>query len=339
MSEQALQTYRSPLRRLTGVQIVATGSYVPDRIVRNEDLASLGYDADWIIQRTGIKERRHAPPEMATSDTSVIAAQRCLEQAGVTAADVDLLILGTFTPDLPVPASACLVQDQLGICGPAFDVQAACAGFVFAMVTAMQYVATGGSKLALAIGADTNSRIVNPDDKKTFPLFGDGAGAVLIAKGDDDQGMCAYTLGSDGSGQELLCKRMGGSRMPSNADGFADNLQFLYMDGRPVFKWAIRLIETSVRDVLDEAALSIDDVDYLVLHQANARIVDAAADNLGFPKDKVLINVDRYGNTSAASIPLLLDEACRAGQIKRGSRVLLCGFGAGLAWGTALVQW
>ncbi|MFP6658692.1 MAG: beta-ketoacyl-ACP synthase III [Pirellulales bacterium] len=339
MSEQPLQTYSSPLRSLTGVRIVATGSHVPDNVVRNEDLASLGYDADWIIQRTGIKERRHALPEMATSDLAVVAARSCLEQAGVTASDVDLLILGTFTPDFPVPATACLVQDRLGISGPAFDVQAACAGFVFAMVTAMQYVATGGSKLALAIGADTNSRVVNPDDKKTFPLFGDGAGAALIAKGDDDQGMIAYTLGSDGSGQELLCRRMGGSRVPYNSEGLADNQHFLYMDGRPVFKWAVRLIETTVHDVLDKANLTIDDVDYLVLHQANARIVDAAADNLGFPKEKVLINVDRYGNTSAASIPLALDEACRAGQINRGSRIMISGFGAGLAWGTALVQW
>ncbi len=327
------------MRSLTGVRIVGTGSYVPDNVVRNEDLASLGYDAEWIIQRTGIKERRHAPPEMATSDMAVIAARRCMEQAGVTAADVDLLVLGTFTPDMPVPATACLVQNQLGICGPAFDVQAACAGFTFAMVTCMQYVATGGSKLAMAIGADTNSRIVNPDDKKTFPLFGDGAGAALIAKGESNQGLISYTLGSDGSGYELLCRRMGGSRTPNSEKGFAENLHFLEMDGRPVFKWAIRLIESSVRDVLQEAGLTIADVDLLLLHQANARIMDAASDNLGIERDKVLVNVDRYGNTSAASMALALDEANRAGLIHRGTRIMLSGFGAGLAWGTGLLQW
>lgn len=339
MSDTVLQSLRSPMRSLTGVRIVDTGSYVPDNVVRNEDLASRGYDAEWIIQRTGIKERRHAPPEMATSDMAVIAARRCMEHAGVTAADVDLVVLGTYSPDMPVPASACLVQDQLGTCGPAFDVHAACAGFSYAMVTAMQYVATGGSKLALAIGADTNSRIVNPDDKKTFPLFGDGAGAALIAAGDSDQGLISYTLGADGSGYELLCRRMGGSRTPFSEQGYANNLQFMEMDGRPIFKWAIRLIESSIGDVLREAGLTIADIDLLVLHQANARIMDAAADNLGIDRDKLLVNVDRYGNTSAASIPLALDEANRAGQIHRGSRIVFSGFGAGLAWGTGLLQW
>ena len=339
MSNGVLQSRPSPLRRLAGVQILATGSYVPDIVVRNEDLASLGFDADWIIQRTGIRERRHAPPEMATSDMAVIAATRCLEQASVSPSEIDLLILGTFTPDLPVPASACLVQDRLGISAPAFDVQAACAGFLFAMVTGMQFVAAGTSNRALIIGADTNSRIANPADKKTYPLFGDGAGAVLIGPGKPEQGLMAYTLGSDGSGQDLLCRRMGGSRYPYTIDAMNAHQQFLQMEGRPVFKWAIRLIEDSVRDVLKEASLTVDDIDLLVLHQANIRIMDAAAENLGVPREKVLVNVDRYGNTSAASVPLALDEAHRAGRIHRGSRVMLSGFGAGLAWGTALLQW
>jgi len=339
MSNGALQIVRAPLRRLTGVQVLATGSYVPDVVVRNEDLASLGYDADWIIQRTGIRERRHAPPEMATSDMAVIAATRCLEQAGVAADEVDLLILGTFTPDLPVPATACLVQDRLGITAPAFDVQAACAGFLYAMITGMQFVAAGTSQRALVIGADTNSRIANPADKKTYPLFGDGAGAVLLGPGDAKQGLVAYTLGSDGSGQDLLCRRMGGSRYPYTLDAMNSQQQFLQMEGRPVFKWAIRLIEDSVREVLKEAQLAIDDIDLLVLHQANIRIMDAAVENLGIPREKLEVNVDRYGNTSAASVPLALDEACRAGRIQPGSRVMLSGFGAGLAWGTALLKW
>lgn len=339
MSDKVVQTLTAPLRSLTGVKIVATGSYVPDNVVRNEDLAALGCDPEWILQRTGIRERRHAPPEMATSDMAVEAGRRCIEQAGANPADVDLLVLGTYTPDMPVPATACLVQHRLGTSGPAFDLAAACAAYVYGMVTAMQFVATGCSKLALVIGADTNSRIVNPNDIKTFPLFGDGAAATLIAAGESDQGLIAYTMGSDGSGFEMLCRRMGGSRIPNSAEGLANNLHFVEMDGRPIFKWAIRLIETTVRDVLAEAHLEMADIDLLVLHQANARIITAAAESLGIDSDKVLMNVDRYGNTSAATVPLALDEAYRAGRIKRGDRIMMSGFGGGLAWGTALLRW
>lgn len=339
MSEKVLQTRQSILRRLPGVRVVGTGSYVPDNIVRNEDLASLGYDADWIVQRTGIQQRRHASAEMATSDMAVQAGKRCLESAGRSADEVDLVVMGTFTADLPMPAAACLVQDQLGINGAAFDVQAACAGFIYALVTGMQYVSSGCSQSALVIGADTNSRVANPADKKTYPLFGDGAGAVLVEKGNAEQGLLSYTLGSDGSGHDLLCRIMGGSRNPITADGFTEDHQFMHMVGRPVFKWAIRLIESTVKDVLAECKMTVDDIDLLVLHQANARIMDAASDNLGVPKEKVLLNVDRYGNTSAASIPLALDEAYREGRIQDGSRIMISGFGGGLAWGTGLLVW
>jgi len=339
MAEATSSPRRSTVRKLTGVKILSTGSYVPDVIVRNEDLASLGFDADWILQRTGIEQRRHAPPEMATSDLAAEAGRRCLESAGVDPADVDLLIVGTFTPDVLCPATAPFVQDRLKLACPAFDVQAACAGFVYSLVTGMQYVASGNSRLALVIGADTNSRIVNPKDKKTYPLFGDGAGAVLLAPGGPRQGLLAYTLGTDGSGAELLYRRMGGSREPTTCKGLEKNLQFLSMEGRPVFKWAIRLIHDTIHDVLAASNMTIDEVDFLVLHQANMRIIDAAAGDLGIPREKVLANVERYGNTSAASIPLVLDEALRDGRIKPGSRIALCGFGAGLAWGTAVLQW
>ncbi len=334
-----LQAKQSRIRHLTGVQVVSIGSYVPDNIVSNEDLAERGYDADWIIQRTGIEQRRHAPPDMATSDLAIAAAETCMKSAGVTADDIDLLVLGTFTPDMPVPATACLVQDRLGINAPAFDISAACAGFMYAMVTGMQFVATGNSNLALVIGADTTSRISNPADEKTYPLFGDGAGAVLLASGGDDQGLLSYTLGSDGSGTELLCRKLGGSRIPNTVDVIDNNLNYLQMDGRPIFKWAIRLIKSTITDVLSAAHVELDDVDLFVLHQANRRILDAAVDNLGIPREKVVVNVDLYGNTSAASVPLALDQAYREGRIKRGDRVVLSGFGAGLAWGTALLQW
>jgi len=328
-----------PMRHLMGVQVLATGGFVPENTVRNEDLAELGFDADWIIQRTGIRERRHAPVDMATSDMAVEAARECLEQAGASPDEIDLIIVGTFTPDLPVPACACLVQDRLGISAPAFDVQAACAGFVYSLVTAMQFVASGTSSRALVIGADTNSRIANPSDKKTYPLFGDGAGAVLLGAGEENQGLVSYTLGADGSGHELLCRQMGGSKLPTTQQGIDDNLHFLHMDGRPVFKWAVRLLQETIREVANDAGITLDEIDLLVLHQANHRIIDAAATDLGIPPEKVLINVDRYGNTSAASIPLALAEAHREGRIQRGSRVMISGFGAGLAWGTGLLQW
>ncbi len=217
----------APVRRLMGVQILATGSYVPDQVVDNEELATLGFDAEWILQRTGIRERRILPPELATSDMALAAAQRCLARAEVAAADVDLLIVATFTPDVPVPSVACLVQHQLGISAPAMDLQAGCAGFVYALATAAQFVAAGTSRRALVIGADCNSRILNRQDMKIYPLFGDGAGAVLLGPGTSDQGLESYTLGADGSGAELLIRPMGGTRTAMTAEGLASQSAIL----------------------------------------------------------------------------------------------------------------
>ena len=208
---------RAPLRRLTGVQVVGTGSFLPDNVVTNEALASLGCDAEWIIQRTGIRERRHAPPEMSTSDMAVTAAERCLAVCDVPRNEIDLLVLATLSPDYLLPATAPTVQDRLGLNCAAMDVGAACAGFMYAFVTGMQFVATGASKYALVIGSDTNSRVMNPADKKTYPLFGDGAGAVVITKGSAEQGLLAYTLGADGSGDRLLVRPDGGHRLRRRA--------------------------------------------------------------------------------------------------------------------------
>jgi len=330
---------RSILRKLCGVQVLATGSYVPDRIVENEELASLGCDADWILQRTGIRQRRHAPPGMATSDMALEAARRCIQRAGVSTSDIDLVIVGTFTPDVLVPSTACLIQDRLNLCAAAFDLQSACAGFMYALVTGMQFVATGNSRLALVIGADTNSRIVDREDVKIYPLFGDGAGAVLLAKGAENQGLLAYALGADGSGADLLYRPMGGSRIPPSIQAMQERLHVLRMDGRAVFKWAIRVLEESILSVLDQAGLKMDELDLVVLHQANIRIIDAAADLLHIDRKKLFVNLDRYGNTSAGSVPLALDEAVDQGLVHRGSRILLSGYGAGLAWGTAILQW
>jgi 3-oxoacyl-[acyl-carrier-protein] synthase III len=308
-------------------------------VIRNEDLAELGYDADWIMQRTGIRERRHAPPEMATSDLAVAAAQRCIESAGVDPAEIDLLLVGTLSPDYLMPSVACIVQDRLGLHCPAADMVAACSGFLYTMVTGMQYVATGCSHLALVIGADCNSRVVDPTDKKTFPLFGDGAGAMLLAAGSEQQGLTAYTLGSDGSGMELLYRPMGGSRTPFERSGVEGSPWYIQMDGRPVFKWAVRLLEETIGDVLAEAGSSIDQVDLWLLHQANMRIIDAATTNIGIPSDRVVVNLDRYGNTSAATVPIALDESVREGRVARGATLMMSGFGAGLSWGTALFEW
>lgn len=312
---------------------------MPDRVVTNADLAAMGFDEDWIVQRTGILERRYAPPEMATSDVATAAARRCIEAADVKPADIDLVILGTYSGDMPVPATSCRVQDNLGLCAAAFDIHAACAGFMFSLITAAQYVANGTSQLALVIGADCNSRAINPQDKKSYPLFGDGGGAVLLARGSDEQGLLAYTLGSDGAGRELLCRRMGGSRIPPSAEAMARGDQYLFMNGRPVFKWAVRLLDETVHVVLDRAGLALDDIDLFIMHQANKRILDAAAEALDIDRHKMAINIERYGNTSAGSIPLMLDEAHRSGRIGPGSRLCLSGFGAGLAWGTAIWKW
>lgn len=325
---------------LMGVQIVGSGSYVPDNIVTNADLRErYGFDPNWIEQRTGIFARRHAPRDQATSDLCVEAAKRAIENADVRAEDIDLLVIGTFTPDHICPSTACIVQEKLGLDLPAFDVSAACSGFVYSLATAAQFVATGNSKLALVIGADVCSRVVNPLDKKIAPLFGDGAGAVLISRGTTEQGLLCYQLGADGGGGPLLECPATGTRNPVSVDDLNTGRQFLNMDGRNVFIWAVRVVEETINLVLAKAGVKIEDVSLFLLHQANARILDHAVEKLGIPADKVMKQVDRYGNTSAGSIPLVLDEANRAGRIKRGDTILMCGFGAGLTWGTSLFRW
>ena len=323
-----------------GIRVVGTGKYVPDMVVGNDHLhARLGFDSDWIVKRTGILERRHAAPHQATSDLCVEAAQDLFAKTGLTAKDCDLLVLGTFTPDMSFPSTACLVQDRLGLIGPAIEVEAACAGFMYALITAAAYVKAGLSDRALVIGGDTNSRVLNPDDIKTYPLFGDGAGAVFVEPGRPDQGMLAYSMGSDGSGGPLLRRETCGSRLPPTAERIAAGKHFMYMDGRAVFRWAVDILCDTIQDVLAAAHLTTADVDLYVAHQANIRIINAAIDVLHIPRSKVFNNLEKYGNTSAGSIPIALDEAAAEGRLKAGQLVLLSGFGAGLAWGTAVMRW
>jgi 3-oxoacyl-[acyl-carrier-protein] synthase-3 len=327
-------------RTLLGVQVLSTGSYVPDNIVTNEDLKTkFGFDSDWIVQRTGILTRHHALPDQATSDLCVEAARRAMRSARVEPEQIDLVVVGTFTPDFTCPSTACLVQDKLGLDAPAIEVQSACAGFMYALITAAQYVATGNSRMALVIGGDCNSRITNPTDPKMAPLFGDGAGAVLLAAGDPHQGLICYQMGADGSGGPLLSRPAGGSKRPATAADIDKGLHYLQMDGRNVFKWAVHLLTDTIELVLNKSGMGIHDVSLYVLHQANIRIINAAMEQLGVPEDKVFNNLQKYGNTSAASIPLALDEAYQEGRINRGDTLLLSGFGAGLSWGTALLRW
>jgi len=325
---------------LLGVQILGTGSYVPDNVVTNRDLhETLGFDADWIINRTGIQERRFALPHQATSDLCTHAAVHCLKSAGCDPSEVDLLVLGTMTPDMAFPSTGCLVQDRLKLNCPAFDIQAACAGFIYALITAAQFVAAGTSRRALVVGGDCNSRVINPGDQKSYPLFGDGAGAVLLGPGSPEQGMLAYQLGSDGSGGDLLNRPACGSRMPPSSEALERGLHYLTMDGRAVFKWAVRVLTDSSLAVLAKANRSVHDVRWFIPHQANIRIIHASSDVLGFHRDAVFKNLERYGNTSAGSIPIALDELLKDGLVSASDLLLISGFGAGLAWGTALWRW
>jgi 3-oxoacyl-[acyl-carrier-protein] synthase-3 len=323
-----------------GVRIVGTGSYVPERVVTNEDLRDLyGFDPDWIVNRTGIHERRFAAPHQATSDLCAQAAIRCLKAANCAPADVDLVVVGTMTPDMAFPSTGCLVQDRLKLTCPAFDLQAACAGFSFALITGAQFIAAGTCRRVLVIGGDCNSRVINPHDPKSFPLFGDGAGAVVLAPGEPDQGMVAYQFGSDGSGGDLLNRPACGSRMPPSVEALEQGLHYLTMDGRAVFKWAVRILADSTGAVLAKAGVPVGDVRWFIPHQANVRIIHAATDVLNIPRDAVFKNLDRYGNTSGGSIPIALDELVREGRVRRGDLLLTSGFGAGLTWGTALWRW
>jgi 3-oxoacyl-[acyl-carrier-protein] synthase-3 len=340
MSDERTTLPRPRCRSLTGVRVVGSGSYVPDSVVNNDHLqARFGFDSDWIVKRTGILERRHALPHQATSDLCYEAARRCLDQAEVKAKDIDLMILATFTPDMSFPSTACLVQDRMKLNCAAVDLQAACAGFMYAMITGAAYVASGASDLALIIGGDCNSRILNPTDLKTYPLFGDGAGAVLLTRGRSDQGLLAYSLGADGSGGDMLSRPACGSRLPPTPDHIAKGLHYMHMDGRAVFRWAVAILCDTIQDVLKAADLRPEDINLYIPHQANIRIINAAIDVLHIPRHHVFNNLDRYGNTSAGSVPLALDEALQENRIKPNDLIVLSGFGAGLAWGTAVMRW
>lgn len=323
-------------------KILGTGSYLPAEKIDNESLAKrlaaqgIETSDEWIFSRSGIKARHFAAPNELTSDLAVKAATKALEAAGKNPEDVDLIILATSTPDNlgGFPSTACVVQDKLGIRNgaPAFDVQAVCSGFAYALSLADSLIKSGAHRHVLVIGAETFSRILNFEDRTTCVLFGDGAGAVLLGQS-EEPGILATALHADGSHRDILC-------IPGRAhQGVIDGSAFLIMDGQAVFKLAVKVLDQVANEVLTKAGLTSQDVDWLIPHQANIRIMEGTAKKLGIPLDKVVVTVTEQGNTSAASIPLALDEGVRSGRVKRGQTLLLEGVGGGFTWGAALIRY
>jgi len=322
-------------------RIIGTGSCVPDKVLTNSDLEKfLDTSDEWIVSRTGIRERHIASEGEFTSDLATRAAERALAMAGVRGDEVDLVVVGTITGDFPWPATACLVQKNLGATGAAaFDVSAACSGFVYALDAAVRRIETGASKKAVVIGAEVLSRAVDWEDRNTCILFGDGAGAVVLEAQEGDHGILSTHLHADGSFWELLYQPGFGSRFPASEAGIKERLPFLKMQGNEVFKVAVRSLSDVALEALSANGMTTADVDLFIPHQANRRILEATAKRLGLSDDQVYINVDRFGNTSGASIPLALDEANRAGRITDGDIVLFDAFGGGFTWASALVRW
>lgn len=321
-------------------RITGTGSYAPTKVLTNLDLEAMVATSDqWITERTGIRERRVAGPGEACSDLAVKAAEQALRAAGVRPEELDLILLATCTGDYPLPATACLVQHRLGATrAAACDLSAACCGFVYALSVADAYIRTG-MRHVLVIGSEVMSAILDWTDRNTCILFGDGAGAAVVSGVHGDAGILSTHLRSDGGLYELIAVPAGGSRLPLSEKVVAEKMNCVKMKGNETFKVAVRMLEEIARETLASNQLTIEAVDLYVPHQANIRILNAVAERLGLPLEKIMLNLDRYGNTSAASIPIALDEAVRQGRIKDGSLVMLGAFGAGLTWASALIRW
>ncbi|NUU76396.1 beta-ketoacyl-ACP synthase III [Paenibacillus xylanilyticus] len=329
------------MNNLRPVGVIGTGKYVPEKILTNSDLEKMvDTNDEWIVSRTGIKERHIAAPDQATSDLAYEAAIKALESAGMTGSDLDLIIVATITPDSAFPSTACILQDKLGAKGAAaFDLSAACSGFVYGLATATSFIQSGMYNNALVIGADCLSRITDYTDRNTCVLFGDGAGAVVVGEVPEGRGFKSFDLGAEGAGGGLLQLEGGGSRLPASAETVENKKHYIYMNGREVFKFAVRVMGTATVEVLRKAGLDRTDVDLFVPHQANIRIIQSAMQRLELPEEKVVVNVDKYANTSAASIPLALVEAAEEGRMKAGDTILMVGFGGGLTWGASVLVW
>ena len=323
------------------IKIIGTGSYAPERVLTNEDLTQIVDTSDeWITSRTGIKERHIVAPGEATSDMGAAAAKKAIEDAGIDPSEIDLIFVGTASPDMPFPSASCLIQDKIGAKNAfCVDLNAACSGFIYALDTARHYLAGSGKKTGLVIGAETITNFVDWEDRTTCVLFGDGAGAVLIRAEEGEGGIQDAILGSDGSLNELLMIPAGGSRKPITKDTVGDNDANIKMAGREVFKHAVTNMSAAATEVLERNGLTTDDVALVIPHQANARIVGAIAQKLDLSEDRMFMNVQKYGNTSAASIGLAMDEAAREGRLQPGDKVMLVAFGGGFTWGAMLLEW
>ena len=324
-----------------GVGISGIGSFLPEKVVTNEDLSKIvDTSNEWIVERTGIRERRIVNDDISTSDIATIAAKRALEDGGILPEDIDLIIVATVTSDMAFPSTACIVQKNIkAVNAAAFDISAGCSGFVYGLNLGYSLIKAGIYSKVLVIGAETLSKIVNWKDRSTCILFGDGAGACVLEACEDGYGILSTDLGSDGNGGDLLALPAGGSKLPASLETVLKDLHTIKMDGREVFKFAVRVIEKSANIAVEKTGLGLEDIDFFIPHQANIRIIQSAMKKLNLQSQKVYVNLDKYGNTSSASIPVALDEAYRKGLIKRGDVVLLVAFGAGLTWGSTVLRW
>ena len=323
------------------VGITGMGSSVPGRKITNDDLSKIVDTSDeWIRTRTGIRERRVVDENTATSDLCTEAAKRALKDANVDAKDIDLIIVATVTSDMAFPSTACIVQKNIGATNAAaFDMSVGCSGFLYGIATGSNFIKSGIYKKVLVIGAEVLSKIIDWEDRTTCVLFGDGAGACILEECDDAYGIISYDLGADGGNGHFLTQPAGGSRMPASIETVEKRLHYVHMDGREVFKFAVRAMESTSLESLNKAGMELEDIDFLIPHQANERIIKSAAKRLKIVDDRVYMNLDRYGNMSSASIPIALDEVYRKGLIKKGDTILLVAFGAGLTWASVILKW
>jgi 3-oxoacyl-[acyl-carrier-protein] synthase-3 len=322
--------------------IIGTGSYIPEKVLTNRDLEQIVETTDeWIVERTGIRERHMAAPDETTSDMAVKAAIRALEMAKTRADELDLIVVGTISPDMPMPACAAFVAHKLGATKAfAFDLSAACAGSLFGLSVAAQFVETGRVKRALVIGVELLTRIVDWKDRNTCVLFGDAAGAMVVGPSPEpSRGLISTHLHTDGSQTGILCIPGGGSKTPVSHEMVEKRLQYVSMSGRDVYKFAVRALSDAVHEALTANGLTADHVTHVVAHQANVRIIDAVLERVKVPREKAFLNIDKYGNTSSASLPMTLDEASRAGRLKPNDTILMMAIGAGMSWGSAIVRW
>lgn len=323
------------------IGITGVGSALPDNIVTNLDLEKRVDTSDeWIRSRTGISERRISPQNMATSDLATEAAIKAMEFSNTNPEDIDLIIVATVTPDMAFPSTASIVQKNINAINAAvFDVEAACSGFIYSMSIGEQFIKTGTYKKVLIIGADTLTKIVDWSDRNTCVLFGDGAGAAILEEVEEGYGIRGLTLGANGVKGDVLTQPAGGSRLPASFNTINDRLHFIKMDGNEVFKFAVRVMEKTSKEAIEKSKLKLEDINFLIPHQANIRIIESAAKRLKVSMDNVYVNLDKYGNMSAASIPVALDEAVRKKDIKKGDNIVLVAFGGGLTWGASVIKW